>query len=349
MAGDRKTIRFQLNGAAREVEAFADDTLLAVLRENLGIKSLKSCCSPQRECGSCLALINGKPMVTCAIRAEQAEGKSITTLEGVSDNERRLYADAFQAAAGLQCGFCTPGLVMRIKWMTDQGEKLTRAEIARVLDGHLCRCTGYAKIIDAVELIQEAKRGGALPPLVEDGGVGKPLKRFQGGELALGERPFAADIFAPGLLYGAVVLSGFARARVVRIATAKALARPGVVAVATAKDVPDDRWVGQIYADWPVFVAEGEEVPRGQGCGLATQSDRPLHPGPARGRGTATCAGGRGDDLDPPRLPRPHWPTSHARRRGRVSGRRHREVLRSAGGALARFTSLRRAHGTVLA
>ncbi len=260
MAGDRKTIRFQLNGAAREVEAFADDTLLAVLRENLGIKSLKSGCSPQRECGSCLALINGKPMVTCAIRAEQAEGKSITTLEGVSDNERRLYADAFQAAAGLQCGFCTPGLVMRIKWMTDQGEKLTRAEIARVLDGHLCRCTGYAKIIDAVELIQEAKRGGALPPLVEDGGVGKPLKRFQGGELALGERPFAADIFAPGLLYGAVVLSGFARARVVRIDTAKALARPGVVAVATAKDVPDDRWVGQIYADWPVFVAEGEEV-----------------------------------------------------------------------------------------
>ncbi len=260
MAGDKKTIRFQLNGAAREVEAFADDTLLEVLRENIGIKSLKSGCSPQRECGSCLALINGKPMVTCAIRAEQAEGKSITTLEGVSDNERRLYADAFQAAAGLQCGFCTPGLVMRIKWMTDQGEKLTRAEIARVLDGHLCRCTGYAKIIDAVELIQEAKRGGALPPVVEHGGVGKPLKRYQGGELALGERPFAADILAPGMLYGAVVLSGFARARVLSIDLSKALALPGVVAVATAKDVPGDRWVGQIYADWPVFVAEGEEV-----------------------------------------------------------------------------------------
>src|SRR5208282_3275593 len=166
------------------------------------LKSLKSGCAPQRECGACLALIDGQPKVTCAVRIEQVEGRSVTTLEGVAEDERRLYADAFQAAAGLQCGFCTPGFVLRIKWMTDQGEKLTRAEIARVLDGHLCRCTGYANIIDAVELIQAAKLGGAAPAVVENGGVGQPLKRYQGGELALGERPFVADVDAPGLLYG---------------------------------------------------------------------------------------------------------------------------------------------------
>ncbi len=150
------------------------------------------------------------------------EGRTILTLEGVSDNERKLYADAFQAAAGLQCGFCTPGLVLRIKWLTDQETKLSRAEIARALDGHLCRCTGYVKIIDAVELIQAAKAGGAPPAVVEDGGVGQKLKRYQGGELALGARPFVADIEVPGLLHGAVTLSPHARARVIRIDTSKA-------------------------------------------------------------------------------------------------------------------------------
>jgi xanthine dehydrogenase molybdenum-binding subunit len=255
-----RTIKFQLNGKAREVDAWPDQPLLEVLRETFKLKSLKSGCAPQRECGACLALIDGQPKVTCAVRVEQVEGRSVVTLEGVAEAERRLLADAFQVAAGLQCGFCTPGLALRVKWMTDQGERLTRAEIARLIDGHLCRCTGYVKIIDAIELIQAVKLGAALPPPVADGGVGRPLQRYQGGELALGERAYVADVDAPGLLYGALVLSPHARARIVRIDVARALARPGVVAVATARDVPGDRWVGQIYADWPCFVAEGEEA-----------------------------------------------------------------------------------------
>ena len=212
-----KTIKFHLNGEAREIEAWPDQPLLEVLREKFKLKSLKSGCSPQRECGACLALIDGQPKVTCAVRVEQVEGRSITTLEGVSDNERRLYADAFQAAAGMQCGFCTPGLVLRIKWITDQGQRLSRAEIARLIDGHLCRCTGYVKIIDAVELIQagQARRRAAA------GRRGRRRRQAAAGatrarELALGERPFVADIDAPGMLYGALVLSAHARARIVR-------------------------------------------------------------------------------------------------------------------------------------
>ncbi len=256
-----KTVEFTLNGKPRRFETEPDRLLIETLRETFAIKSVKSGCSPQRECGACLILFDGQPKLACAVRAEQVQGRSIVTLEGVSDNERRLYADAFQAAAGLQCGFCTPGFVLRIKWMTDQGERLTRAEIARLIDGHLCRCTGYVKIIDAIELIQEAKLGGgALPAIVEDGGVGKSLRRYQGAELALGERPFVVDIDAPGLLHGALVLSPHARAKVQRIDVSKARAAPGVVAVATAADVPGDRWVGQIVPDWPVFVAEGEEA-----------------------------------------------------------------------------------------
>ena len=254
------TIHFTLNGEARQFEAPSDELFIGVLRETFAIKSVKSGCAPQRECGTCLMLLDGQPKLACAVRATQVAGRSVTTLEGVSDNERRLYADAFQSAAGLQCGFCTPGLVMRIKWITDQGERLTRAEIARLIDGHLCRCTGYKKIVDAVELIQAAKLGGPWPSVVEDGGVGKPLRRYQSAELTLGERPFVADLDAPGQLYGAVVLSPHARARVVKVDVARARALPGVAAVATAADVPGDRWVGQIHADWPVFVAEGEEA-----------------------------------------------------------------------------------------
>jgi xanthine dehydrogenase molybdenum-binding subunit len=255
-----KTVRFRLNGELREIDAPGDQSLLEVLREHFKLKSLKDGCAPQKECGCCLALIDGLPKVTCSVRVEQVEGRSITTLEGVSGNERQLYADAFQAAAGLQCGFCTPGLVLRIKHLTDQDRVLERDEIARALDGHLCRCTGYVKIIDAVQLINAAKRGGALPVPAENGGVGARLKRYQGAELTLGSRPFVNDLEAPGLLYGAVTFSAHARALVKRIDVAKALALPGVVRVATAKDVPGDRWVGQIYKDWPCFVAEGEEV-----------------------------------------------------------------------------------------
>jgi selenium-dependent xanthine dehydrogenase len=260
MTDTMKTVSFQLNGQRRQIEAWPDEPLVDVLRDVFKIKSVKAGCGPQKECGCCLALIDGNPKVTCSVRIAQVEGRSILTLEGVSDNERKLYADAFQAAAGLQCGFCTPGLVLRIKYLTDQEAPLSRTEIARALDGHLCRCTGYVKILDAFELIQSVKRGGALPAPVDDGGVGQRLKRYQGGELALGTRPFVADIDVPGMLHGAVLLSPHARARVIRINTTKALALNGVAAVATAKDVPGDRWVGQIYQDWPCFVGEGEEV-----------------------------------------------------------------------------------------
>ena len=251
---------FVLNGTPRQVEAEPDQSLLEVLRENFKITSVKNGCAPQGQCGCCLAIVGGGPKASCIVTMKQVQGKKVLTLEGVSAEERKLYADAFQAAAGLQCGFCTPGMVLRIKWLTDRNRLMSRAEIAKALDVHLCRCTGYVKIIDAVELIHAARRDGKLPVPVLDGGVGDRLQRYQGDLLALGERPFIADMDVPGLLHGVVVLSPHARARVLKIDVARALAVPGVVRVATAKDVPGDRWVGQIDQDWPCFVAEGEEV-----------------------------------------------------------------------------------------
>jgi xanthine dehydrogenase molybdenum-binding subunit len=255
------TVSFTLNGTPRQIETENGETLLDVLRGTFRITSVKDACSPQGLCGCCLVLVDGQPKNACLTKADKIGGRAVVTLEGVSDNERRLYADAFQAAAGLQCGFCTPGLVLRTKWLTDQDRLLTRPEIARAIDGHLCRCTGYAKVIDAIEMIHAAKHnGGALPVPVADGGVGARLARYQGAELALGTRPFVADIEVPGLLHGAVVLSAHARALVKRIDTSAAKAAAGVVAVATAADVPGERWVGILEKDWPCFVAEGEEV-----------------------------------------------------------------------------------------
>jgi selenium-dependent xanthine dehydrogenase len=255
-----KTISFQLNGETRQAEVLPGQSLLELLRETFQITSPKDACAPQGQCGCCLVLVDGKPKTSCSVPVDKVEGKTVLTLEGVAEAERQLYARAFQVAAGLQCGFCTPGLTLRIKWLTDQDQVLSRDEIAKGLDGHLCRCTGYVKIVDAVLLIQSVKRGGTMPELVTDGGVGARLVRYQGGELTLGDRPFVADMSAPGMLHGAVALSPHARARVLRIDTTRARALPGVVAVATARDVPGDRWVGLIYKDWPVLVAEGEEV-----------------------------------------------------------------------------------------
>ncbi len=251
---------FVLNGTPQQVQAEPDQSLLEVLRETFKITSVKNACAPQGQCGCCLAIVDGGPKASCIVSMKQVQGKKVLTLEGVSAEERKLYADAFQAAAGLQCGFCTPGFVLRIKWLTDRNRLMSRAEIAKALDVHLCRCTGYVKIIDAVEMIHAARRDGKLPLPVLNGGVGQRLQRYQGDLLALGVRPFIADMDVPGLLHGVVVLSPHARARVLKIDTAKALALPGVVTVASARDVPGERWVGQIDKDWPCFVAEGEEV-----------------------------------------------------------------------------------------
>jgi selenium-dependent xanthine dehydrogenase len=270
------SISFKLNGTPRQAEVPPEQTLLDLLRGVFKVTSVKDACAPQGLCGCCLTLVDGQPKNACMVKADKVAGRSIVTLEGVSDNERKLYADAFQAAAGLQCGFCTPGIVLRTKWLTDQNRSLSRAEIARAIDGHLCRCTGYTKIIDAIELIYAAKHnGGALPTPVLDGRVGRSLQRYQGAELALGARPFVADIDVPGLLHGVVVLSRHARALVKRIDVSKALALPGVAAIATAKDVPGNRWVGLIYKDWPCFVAEGEEVRTVADCIAAVAADNP--------------------------------------------------------------------------
>ncbi len=254
------TVDFTLNGQHQHVSAREGESLLEVLREQCGMLSLKDGCQPQGQCGCCLALIDGKPRVTCAMPAHMAEGKSVLTLEGVAEDERKLIADSFMAAAGLQCGFCIPGIALRAKQITDANPDPSRDEIAKALDVHLCRCTGYVKIVDAVELIAQAKRGEGYPKVERSGRVGDRLARYRGDQMTLGDRAYVDDLVFADMLHGAIVLSEHPRAVVRSIDISKALEYPGVEAVVTAKDVPGKRWYGLIYNDWPGFVAIGEEV-----------------------------------------------------------------------------------------
>jgi aldehyde oxidoreductase len=243
---------FTLNG--RPVEVGEHPHLLAALREELGVISPKDGCSPSGQCGCCTVLIDGKASISCQLSLERVAGKSITTLEGFDPQERERFAAAFAATGALQCGFCTPGIVVRVKALLDKkGSDLTREDAARHLGAHLCRCTGYTKILDAVELLAYGKE----PEVLTAGGIGSRGIKYEALELALGDRHYIDDLREPGMLHGAVRLADHARADVLRIDTGAALASPGVVAVLTAADVPAALRVGIIHKDWPVFIPEG--------------------------------------------------------------------------------------------
>lgn len=255
-----QTLDFHLNGEPRRVTLTEEESLLEVLRNRCGITSTKDGCRPQGQCGCCLALIDGKPKTTCAVPAARVAGKAVVTLEGLEADERRQIADAFVAAAGMQCAFCVPGFALRARSLLQKNVAPSRDEIERAINGHLCRCTGYTKIIDAIERLAADRRGESLPPAIEDGGVGERVVHYRGPAQALGDRPYIDDMVRPGMVHGAVVLSEHPRARIVALDTREAEAMPGVVRVFTAADVPGDRWVGLIHADWPCLVAVGEEA-----------------------------------------------------------------------------------------
>ncbi len=250
---DTTTIGFTVNG--RPVQVRADHPhLLAALREELNILSAKDGCSPSGQCGCCTILIDGKAQVSCQYPVAKAEGRQIVTLEGLPAEERERFAKAFAAAGGLQCGFCIPGIVMRAKAQIDKkGASLTREEMARHLGAHLCRCTGYVKILDAIELVARDE----VPEPAPLAGMGSRGAKYEAEALALGDRDYIDDLRVPGLLHAALHLTRHARADIVAIDPTRALAAPGVVAVFTAADIPGDLRVGIIHKDWPVLIPVG--------------------------------------------------------------------------------------------
>jgi carbon-monoxide dehydrogenase small subunit len=143
-------IELTVNGEQHQTDAWGGESLMYVLRERLELPGSKNACE-QGECGSCSVLLDGTLVCSCLVLAAQAEGHEVTTVEGLADGDR-LHAvqEAFVRAGAVQCGFCTPGLVVATVALLAERPSPTDDEIREALSGNLCRCTGYAKIFDAV-------------------------------------------------------------------------------------------------------------------------------------------------------------------------------------------------------
>jgi len=144
------TIKFTVNGTARSVETEPERPLLEVLREDLGLTGTKYGCG-EGQCGACTVLLDGRPTLSCITPAREVQGRKVTTIEGLAANgKRHPVQQAFVEESAMQCGYCTPGMVLRTVSLLERNPNPTDGEIIEGLNGHLCRCNGYHRIVAAV-------------------------------------------------------------------------------------------------------------------------------------------------------------------------------------------------------
>jgi carbon-monoxide dehydrogenase small subunit len=148
---EKQRITLQVNGEVHEVYAFPNMTLLEVLREELHLTGAKESCG-QGACGACTVLLDGLPVRSCLLFAREAEGRQVLTIEGLaSGGKLHPIQEAFVGHHAIQCGFCTPGMILTAKALLDRTPDPTEEEIRRALAGNICRCTGYVKIVEAIK------------------------------------------------------------------------------------------------------------------------------------------------------------------------------------------------------
>ena len=243
-----------VNGQTVTVEK--DQKLLRFLRDELHLTSVKDGCS-EGACGTCTVLIDGKPTRACIPQTSKLDGKTILTVEGLSDFEKDVYTYAFGMAGAVQCGFCIPGMVMCAKALLDKDPDPTREAAAFAIRNNICRCTGYVKIIDAILLAAELFRAGEVPEPPKDWSLGSRVPRVDVREKVTGTGQYPDDVYLDGMIYGSAVRSQYPRARVLAIHKEEAEALPGVVCVLTAADVPGSNKVGHLKKDWDTMIAVG--------------------------------------------------------------------------------------------
>ncbi len=249
---------FIVNGSTVTVEK--NQKLIRFLRDELHLTSVKDGCS-EGACGTCHVLIDGKPTKACIPQTDKLEGKTILTVEGLSDWEKKVYTFAFGEAGAVQCGFCIPGMVISAKGLLDVNPDPTREEAAFAIRNNICRCTGYVKIIDGILLAGKILREGKIPEAsADDWKLGSRVHRLDVEEKVLGYGQYPDDVYVDGMCYGGAVRSQYARARVLSIDTSAAEALPGVICVATQKDIPGKINVGHLKKDQPTLIGVGELV-----------------------------------------------------------------------------------------
>ena len=247
-------LEFTVDG--RHVEVPDDGaSLMEVLRDRLGIRSVKDGCSPQGQCGCCTVWVDGKPRVSCVTPARRVAGRTITTLGGLPVETRAAWGDAFCAAGASQCGFCTPGIIMRLAGLDARsGDDRVRSGAATALAAHLCRCTGWQTILEAWE-----RYGTAVPG--RDWGAAARRAELEGGvpqavspNVALGEGGFADDTAPDGAL---VALSdgrgGWALGETVteaRAAAGRVQGRRTPVEVPMPVEFAEGDWAARLRTSW---------------------------------------------------------------------------------------------------
>ncbi len=259
-------LRLWVNGQPVEAEAGPGEMLADVLRERLGLTGTKIGCD-EAECGACTVLLDGAPVLSCTFPAAKAEGRRVTTIEGLADQGRlHPLQEAFVLHGAVQCGFCTPGQLMTAAALLSRTTDPSVDEIRQALKDTLCRCGGYPQIIRAVQAAALSLRSGepVQPPelALSDSGtvVGRAVARPDALAKVTGQANFADDYTFPGVLHGRALRAGVPHGIVRHIDTHAAQALPGVRAVLTAADIPGEHNHGLVVLDWPALVGVGERV-----------------------------------------------------------------------------------------
>ncbi|MHC1684317.1 MAG: selenium-dependent xanthine dehydrogenase [Clostridiaceae bacterium] len=250
-------IKFRLNG--KEVSAPGELKLMTYLRDEARLTSVKNGCA-KGTCGACTVVIDGKNIRACTRIVKDIEGKEVTTVEGLSDFEKKVYTDAFSKAGAVQCGFCIPGMIMSAKALIDSNPNPNPLDVKKAIKNNLCRCTGYVKIEKAILMAAEAFRENIEIKIEEEAKVGSRMVRIDAKEKVLGEAMYPDDYYMDGMLYGKALRSKYPRAKVLSIDTSKAKVLKGVHAVLTSEDIPANNYQGHIFRDWPTLIPVGEET-----------------------------------------------------------------------------------------
>jgi len=249
---DEILVRLTVNGDARVAAVRPHATLLAVLRDHFDLTGTKRGCGTG-DCGACTVQLDGAPVASCLTLAVAAQGRQITTVEGLAtQGELHPLQKAFVKHGALQCGFCTPGMLMSAKALIDANPAPSPEDIREALGGNLCRCASYSRILRAVAGWREfegvpldttPRADGERDQHRDHAVVGHGVTRYDAPDKVTGRAKYTADIHLPGMLHGKILGSTVAHGIIRRLDVSRARALPGVVAVITGADVPDT-WYG---------------------------------------------------------------------------------------------------------